>query len=74
MHRVIELKNEKIEIRCKKHGCNRLLMNYYITGDDVELHLEGFELKCDKCKRVLRMKNYSEKILIELSEDGVFRI
>lgn len=71
---MIELKNEKIEIRCKKHRCNRLLMNYYITGDDVELHLEGFELKCDKCKRVLRMKNYSEKLLIELSEDGVFRI
>ena len=49
-------------------------MNYYITGSDVELYLEGFELKCEKCKRVLRLKNYTEQLLIEQSKDGVFRV
>lgn len=65
---------KKIEIRCKRHNCNRLFMNYYITGKDVELNLEGFELKCEKCKRVLRLKNYSERLLIEQSEHGIFKI
>lgn len=40
--------NNKIEIRCKRANCNRLFMNYYLTGNDVDLHLEGFELKCEK--------------------------
>lgn len=64
--------NKKIEIRCRR--CNRLFMNYYLTGNDVDLHLEGFELKCDKCKRVLRLKKYTEQLLVEQSIDGVFRI
>ncbi len=64
--------NKKIEIRCRR--CNKLFMNYYLTGNDVDLHLEGFELKCDKCKRVLRMKKYTEQLLVEQSIDGVFRI
>lgn len=64
--------NKKIEIRCRR--CNRLFMNYYLTGNDVDLHLEGFELKCDKCKRVLKLKKYTEQLLMEQSIDGVFRI
>lgn len=66
--------NEKIEIRCKKRNCNRLFMNYYVIGRDIELHLEGFEMKCEKCKRILRLKNCSEKFLIEHSDKGVFRV
>lgn len=66
--------NKKIEIRCKRHNCNKLFMNYYVTGKDVELNLEGFELKCEKCKRVLRFKNYSERLLVEESEHGIFKI
>lgn len=66
--------NEKIEIRCKRHNCNKLFMNYYITGKTVELNLEGFELKCEKCKRVLRLKNYSEHLLIQQAENGIFKI
>ena len=49
-------------------------MNYYITGKDVELHMEGFELKCSKCRRLLRLKNCKESALLEQSEDGVFRV
>lgn len=66
--------NKKIEIRCKRHNCNKLFMNYYVTGKNVELNLEGFELKCEKCKRVLRLKNYTERLLIEQSENGIFKI
>ena len=65
---------EKIEIHCKTHNCNRLLMNYFITGKNLELQLEGIELKCEKCKRVLRMKNCTEKSMIEQAKDGVLRI
>lgn len=68
------MENNKIEIRCKNHKCNRLFMNYYVTGENVELNLQGFELKCEKCKRVLRMKKYSESILIQQAREGVFKI
>jgi phage FluMu protein Com len=66
--------NTKIEIRCRNGHCNRLFMNYYVTGDNVNLNLAGFEMKCEKCKRVLRLRNYTEKILMEHSENGVFRV
>lgn len=68
------MENGKIEIRCKRHNCNRLFMNYHVTGENIELNLQGIELKCEKCKRVLRMKRYTEQMLIEYSADGVFRI
>ena len=51
-----------------------MFMNYYVTGNNVDLNLGGFELKCEKCKRVLRLKNYTEAMLIEHSENGVFQV
>lgn len=66
--------NKKIEIRCRNRHCNRLFMNYYVTGNNIDLNLRGFELKCEKCKRVLRLKNYTEQMLIKHSENGVFRV
>lgn len=66
--------NKKIEIRCRRANCNRLFMNYYLTGENVELYLEGFELKCDKCKRVLRLMKYTEELLKEHSKGGVFHV
>ena len=68
------MSNEKIEIRCGRHNCNKLFMNYYVTGNNIELNLQGLELKCEKCKRVLRMKKYTEQLLIKNSVDGVFKI
>lgn len=62
----------KIEIRCKHQHCNRLLMNYYTTGNNVELDLNGFELKCEKCKRVFRLKYYTEDMLIRNAVNGVY--
>lgn len=63
-----------IEFRCRRYNCNKLFLNYYITGVCGNLHLEGIELKCDKCKRVLRLKKYTEQMLIEQSENGVFKV
>lgn len=68
------MENRKIEIRCKRHNCNRLLMNYYATGKDISLDMQGFELKCEKCKRVFRMKKYTENMMIQKAEDGVLKI
>ena len=31
-------------------------------------------MKCDKCKRVLRLKKYTEQMLIDQSEKGVFKV
>ena len=68
------MENRKIEIRCKRHKCNRLFMNYYVTGDNIELNLQGIEIKCEKCKRVLRLKKYSEEFLRKNAVDGVVKI
>ena len=66
--------NRKIEIRCRNGHCNRLFMNYYVTVNNVDFNLGGFELKCEKFKWVLRLKHYTEQMLIEHSENGVFRV
>jgi len=48
-----------IEIRCKKQGCGRLLLKYDVTDClNSNIDLSGAEIKCNKCKRVLRLKNY----------------
>ena len=65
---------EKIEIRCRRHNCNKLLMNYYVTGENVVLNLQGFELKCEKCKRVLRLQKYTEQMLKSDAVDGVYNV
>ena len=65
---------EVIEIRCKRPNCNRMLLKYCVSGENLSLHMECFELKCDKCKRVLRPKFYTEDMLIEKSENGVLKI
>ena len=65
---------EKIEIRCRRHNCNKLFMNYYVTGENVVLNLQGFELKCEKCKRVLRLQKYTEQLLKSNAVDGVYRV
>lgn len=63
-----------IDIRCRNKHCNKLFMVYHITVSDKILEMEGFELKCEKCKRVLRLRNYTEKMLLERAERGVFRV
>ena len=64
----------KIEIRCKREHCNRLLMNYYLSGKNVSLNLEGIEVKCGKCGRVIRLKSYTEQTMIDHSLYGELRV
>ena len=66
--------NRKIEIRCRRANCNKLFMNYFHTGESNGLYLAGIELKCEKCKRVLRLKNYTEEVLMANTKDGVFHV
>lgn len=44
-------KGNVIEIRCKK--CNKLMMEYFVCGDDSAVALQNIGIKCDRCKRVI---------------------
>ena len=61
-----------IEIICKK--CNKLMMEYFMSGDDSAVVLQNIGIKCDRCKRVMILKKYSEGMMKEHSENGIFRI
>ncbi len=65
-------KESVIDIRCKK--CNKLVMEYYICGDDSAVVLQNIGIKCERCKRVMIFKKYSEGIMKAYSENGVFKI
>ena len=65
-------KDKAIEIRCKK--CNKLMMEYFMSGDDSAVALQNIGIKCDRCKRVMILKKYSEGIMKEHSENGSCRI
>lgn len=36
------------------------LMDYFVTGDDTTIALQGIEIKCTRCKRVMVLKKYTE--------------
>lgn len=61
-------KGNVIEIRCKK--CNKLMMEYFVCGDDSAVALQNIGIKCDRCKRVMILKKYSEGMMKEHSEKG----
>lgn len=61
-----------IEIRCRQ--CKKLMMNYHMCGDDSAVALQGIGVKCDRCKRVMILKKYTEGMLISRLIDGAFRI
>lgn len=54
--------------RCKKS----LRMKYKPTGNDEAPVLINIEIACHHCKRVLHLKKYTEKMLIENSVGGKF--
>lgn len=55
----------KIVFRCK--ACNNRLFDY-ISGD---MHIE---MKCTRCKRVMVLKNYTEKLIRVNAKNNTFRI
>ena len=65
-------KGNVIEIRCKK--CNKLMMEYFVCGDDSAVALQNIGIKCDRCKRVMILKKYSEGMMKHNLEREAFRI
>ena len=65
-------KENVIEIRCKK--CNKLMMEYFVCGDDSTVALQNIGIKGDRCKRGMILKTYSAGMMKEPSEHGTFRI
>lgn len=68
--------NEKrIEIRCRR--CNKLIAYYYLLDAQIgqtALNMDGLEFKCEKCKRILRPKNYTEQLLFKHIDNGILLI
>ncbi len=61
------MENKKIEFHCSK--CNKRLFDY-IAGDMcVEI-----EMKCERCKRVMRLKKYTELQIRTKSINGKFLV
>lgn len=51
-------KNGVIEFRCKK--CGRHFWDYLIQNDDNLVVVQAVCMKCDRCKRTLVLKKYTE--------------
>lgn len=56
--------------RCKKSTG----ITYRITGNDTAPVLANIDIKCFHCKRVMYLKKYTEKMLVENSVGGRFYI
>ena len=65
-------KNGVIEFRCKK--CGRHFWDYLIQNDDNLVVVQAVCMKCDRCKRTLVLKKYTEGYLISHSKKGVFKL
>ena len=39
------------------------MMEYFVCGDDSAVALQNIGIKCDRCKRVMILKKYSEHSL-----------
>ena len=64
--------NGMIELRCKK--CNKHFMDYMIQFDDTAVVMQSINIKCDRCKKVIVLKRYTEGFLISHSKKGSFKI
>lgn len=49
-------------------------MNYTLTGDDSAVVLQNIEIKCDRCKRIMRLMKYTEGVLRLQAKDGILKI
>lgn len=57
------MENSRIEFHCRK--CNKRLFDY-IAGD---MRID-IEMKCERCKRIMRLKKYTEMQIRAHSVDG----
>jgi acetyl-CoA carboxylase beta subunit len=64
---------QEIQFFCRK--CKKSLkITYILTGNDNAQVLPNVMIKCQHCKRVMYLKKYTEKMLIEGSVDAKFYI
>lgn len=69
------IENKIIQIHCKQ--CKRHFFDYLVeTNDnsDSEIVLSGISIKCDRCKRVITLKKYTQGFLVSHSKKGLFKI
>ena len=50
------------------------MMDYTLCQDDDRIVLQGITIKCNRCKRVMMLKKYTEGMIRKRSDKGVFRI
>lgn len=50
------------------------MMEYFVCVDDSAVAFQNIEIKCNRCKRVMMLKKYSEGMRKEHSENGTLRI
>ncbi len=63
-------KNGVIEFRCKK--CGRHFWDYLIQNDDNLVVVQAVCMKCDRCKRTLVLKKYTEGLFDEATVRKVY--
>lgn len=49
-------------------------MDYLVTGNDKQIVLHNIVIKCNRCKRVMVLKKYTEAILRQYEKNGKFMI
>ena len=49
-----------VQLHCRE--CNARMMDYTLCQDDDRIVLQGITIKCNRCKRVMMLKKYTEGI------------
>ena len=50
------------------------MMEYFVCSDDSAVALQNIGIKCDRCKRVMILKKYSEGMMKEHTIQRTFRM
>lgn len=50
------------------------MMQYYTCGDSNGIVLQGIGVKCERCKRVVVFKKYTEEMIKHRIDNGSFKI
>ena len=47
-----------VQLHCRE--CNARMMDYTLCQDDDRIVLQGITIKCNRCKRVMMLKNHCD--------------
>lgn len=61
-----------VQLHCRE--CNASMMDYTLCQDDDRIVLQGIMIKCNRCKRVMMLKKYTEGMIRKRAGKGVFCI